>query len=253
MCPVRCGTGSRRPGAWPVFLCLTLIVLAFSCGPAGPSRDSPLPADYSSADRSGVVYGYGKKLERPYTFTESEDGKTLYLNGLVYEGPGESPPPEIEVTETVRLQHELSVMASEQSKQARTYDERKAIYADILRQSPLVENVRDFEQGVYVTWRSSPGDEEEVIIPREESQFDLAAYRRQLTSEFWNTVNSGGVIAFGKRYHIHVPAGRVAKTMEQIQLIRSGASRDRLDVRGTALQNQRFLDDLYREGTQLDE
>jgi hypothetical protein len=245
MCPlvsIACRSKSR---VWPALLALALLVLASACGPPRASRDSRRPEQ-----GPGLVYAYGRKLEGPYIFRASEDGNTLYLNDLVYSGPGEAPPPKIEVPETVRLQHELSVRASEESRRAETYEERKAIYADVLRGSELVISVREFSQGVYVTWRSSPDEEEEVILPKEESQFDPAEFRIRLISEFWNTVNSGGMIAFGRRYHIYVPAMRVPKTVKQIELIRSGASRDQLDVRSTALQNDRFLDDIYLQATE---
>jgi hypothetical protein len=245
MCPLRRGAG--RPGSriWPTLLVLALMVLPSACGRPGASRDGQ-----HAEQGPGLVYAYGKKIEGPYVFRASEDGNTLYLNDLVYSGPGEAPPPKIEVPETVRLEHELSVRAHEESKRAKTYEERIAIYADVLRSSELVIAVREFSQGVYVTWRSSPDEEEEVILPREESQFDPAEFRMRLISEFWNTVNSGGMIAFGKRYHIYVPAVRVPKTVKQIELIRSGASRDQLDVMGTALQNDRFRDDLYLQATE---
>jgi hypothetical protein len=199
-----------------------------------------------SAESWGPVYGYGVELKAPYIFTRSGDGKTLYLNGLIYDGPGEGPPPEITVTATAVSRHELAVSASEYSQQAETYEERIARYAEALRQSPLVERVREFEQGVYITWRSSPEVEEEAIIPREEPEFDLEEFQQSLISRFQGTVGSGGMIAFGKRYHVYVPRVRLPKTIQQIDLVQSGAGQDQLDTGSTALQNKSFLRDLYR-------
>lgn len=195
----------------------------------------------------GLVYGYGTRLDTPYVFNLSGDGRTLYLNGLIYDGPGEAPPPQIEVTQTARSRHELSMLAYEQSKRGRTYEERKAIYADVLRGSDLVQAVREFSQGVYVTWRNSPDYEEEVIIPKEESRLDLKAFQESLISQFRTTIESGGMIVFGDDYHMHIPPSRVSDTLEQLERIRLGARRDQLDVVGTPLQNQRFLSDLYKE------
>jgi hypothetical protein len=260
MCHFSCGSGKYRRGMCLILAVLSIIILFTACSRPreAPSEDSSesRPSGSTSSHKAasapprqppGAVYGYGVRLDWPYTFTESEDGKTLYLNGLVYDGPGVRPPPEITVTETVRSEHELSVRAYEACRLAETHSERKAIYARILRESDLVVDVREFSQGVYVTWRSSPEDEEEVIIPREDSQFDLEEFRRRLVSEFWDTVNSGGMIAFGERYHIRVPPGRVSKTVEQINLVRSGASRDQLGASDAALQNEHFLDDLYEK------
>lgn len=199
-----------------------------------------------SDEALGLVYGYGVELEPPYVFTRSDDGKTLYLNGLIYDGPGEGPPPDITVTETAVSRHELAVSASEYSRQAETYEERVAMYAEALRQSPLVARVREFEQGVYITWRSSPEYEEEAIVPREEPEFDLEEFQRSLMSHFQDTVGGGGMIAFGSRYHVYVPPVRVPKTVEQISLVKSGAGEDQLDTASTALQNESFLRDLYR-------
>jgi hypothetical protein len=196
-------------------------------------------------ESAGVVYGYGARLDGPYVFTRSEDGRTLYLNGLIYDGPGEEPPPQIEVTEEAQSRHELAVKAHEHSRRGRTYEERKAIYADVLRTSELVQAVREFSQGVYVRWRASPEHEEEVIIPREESQFDLEEFQQSLISHFWKTVNSGGMVAFGKGYHIHVPPGRMQETLEQLEQILAGGPCDTIDVVGTPFQNERFLSDLY--------
>jgi hypothetical protein len=199
-----------------------------------------------SAEPWGLVYGYGVRMEAPYIFTRSGDGKTLYLNELIYDGPGEGPPPEITVTAAAVSRHELAVSAYEYSRQAGIYEERIARYAEALRQSPLVERVREFEQGVYITWRSSPEVEEEAIIPREESQFDLQGFQQSLVSRFEHTVGSGGMIAFGKRYHVYVPRVRLPKTLQQIDLVQSGAGQDQLDTGSTALQNKSFLRDLFR-------
>ena len=55
------------------------------------------------------------------------------------------------------------------------------------------------------------------------------------------------MVAFGKKYHIFVPANLVPKTVEQIELVLRGTPRKGLDVMDTALRNGDFLDDLYRE------
>ena len=223
---------------------------------SGTDSGKPPPeTDSSAADIDtvqsepppGLVYGYGAQLRAPYVFSESEDGKTLYLNGIIYVGPGEGPPPEITVTETVRSQHELNVRAFEQSKRGVTYEDRLEILADVYRSSSLVKDVRKFAQGVYVRWESHPNEEEEVILSREDSAFDLAAFHQKLIAEFRQTVSSGGMIAFGKNYHIYVPAKRLPKTVEQVEIIQGGAPRESLDVMNTALQNKRFVEDLYRQ------
>jgi hypothetical protein len=270
MRPARFGAGGTRSRVWLVIACLGFLVLSTACGKSreGGNRASsesrcedsvhladdscttpgaPTAPAESSAVKTGpgLVFGYGARLEEPYVFTRGDDGRTLYLNGLIYDGPGDAPPPQIEVTEVARSRHELAVKAHEHSRRGRTYDERKAIYADVLRRSELVQAVREFPQGVYVRWRESPEHEEEVIIPREESQFDLEEFQQGLISQFRKTVNSGGMIAFGKGYHIYVPPGRVQGTLEQLERIRAGGPRDTIDVVGTPLQNEKFLSDLY--------
>jgi hypothetical protein len=241
-----------------LLLSLAIMITALQAAGEVPSSDgdsgessgrsaTPVEEANLSDPLPGLVYGYGVELERPYVFTESEDGKTLYLNGLIYDGPGEEPPPKITVTETVRSEHELSVRAFEQSNQGVTYADRLELMADVYRSSPLVKNVRKFAQGLYVTWTSYPDEEEEIILTREDSAFDLAAFRETLVAEFWQTVSRGGMIAFGKNYHVSVPPRHLPKTVEQMRLIQSGAPRDSLDVMNTALQNKRFLEDLYQQ------
>ena len=211
-----------------------------------PGEVAPATTDPDAAELQGLVYAYGTKLAGPYVFTESEDGKTLYVNGLIYVGPGEGPPPDITVTVTVRSQHELNVRAADQATRGAEYEDRLEILASVYRSSPLVRSVRKFSQGVYVTWASYPDDEEEIILPREESQFDLEAYMQGLVAEFHRIVESGGMVVFGKNYHIYVPRVRSAKTVHQIRLVEDGAPRESLDVMNTALQNKRFIEDLYR-------
>ncbi len=226
-----------------------ILILCFVSGGVGSvvscSSDKAETGRADSLASQGPVFGFGVQLTKPYTFTSSEDSKTLYLNGLVYDGPGEEPPPQITVTESMRTKHELSVRAFEDSKQGTTYEERLARMTAVYLASPLVKSVRGFAQGIFVKWASDPDREEEVILPREEGHFDLAAYRERLVADFWRTINSGGMIAFGRNYHICVPAKRLPKTLEQVKLIQSGKEQEQLDVAGTALQNRRFLEDLY--------
>jgi hypothetical protein len=269
---IKPGAGGRGLRTWLLLTLLAVLVLSPACGGSkgegsGGTRESGVSGSVRFAgdslrvadkagqvadsldlgDTPGLVYGYGTRLDTPYVFTLSADGKTLYLNGLVYDGPGEIPPPEIEVTQTARSRHELSMQAYEQSRRGRTYEERKAIYADVLRGSDLVQTVREFSQGVYVTWRTSPDCEEEVIIPREESGLDLVAFQESLISQFRKAIESRGMIAFGKNYHIHIPPSRVPETLAQVERIRAGVRRDQLDIVGTPLQNEQFLSDIYKE------
>lgn len=208
-----------------------------------------------STSSSGLVYGYGVKLTPPYEFTKSEDGKTLYLNGLIYDGPGDTPRQQGTVDEQMLARHELSVEAHEQAELGETYEERLERLAAIYRSSPLVKAVRRHPQGLYVTWVSDPDTEQGVMLLRENqktSDYDLATFRDELITRFWRIVNSGGMVAFGRKYHILVPSNVTPKTLEQIEHLQRGTLRERLDVKGTALENKQFLDDLYRESENLE-
>jgi hypothetical protein len=228
-------------------LCAVLLGLVVVClaGGVAVSTEVEKPDSVSS---SGVVYGYGVELTPPYEFTKSEDGKTLYLNGMVYAGPGDKEPPDIQVTEEARAKHELGVEAYEESKKGATYNERLARMAATYISSPLVTSVHKYSQGLYVRWASDPDDEEVITLLREEKtpEFDRAALWQQMKSSFWHTVNSGGMVVFGEKYHIFVPSNLVPKTLDQIARVREATPRDQLDVTETPLRNQRFLDDLYR-------
>ena len=191
------------------------------------------------------MFAYGVQLARPYTFSFSEDARRLYLNGYFFHGATDTIIPKIEISETARTHHELCVRAGEAMKQGKTFEETLAIYAEVMRSSPLVERVRISHPWIYVTWVSWPDEEEEIIFSRADNQFDLAAYLERLVAEFRQTVGRGGMIAFGKNYHISVPPSRLPKTVEQINLVQSSAPRESLDVMNTALQNKRFLEDLY--------
>ena len=208
-----------------------------------------------STSSPGLVYGYGIKLSRPYEFTESEDGKTLYLNGLIYAGPDDKQPPEITETVTPSAKHQLSVRAYEESKKGATYDERLARLAAAYISSPLVEAVQKYSQGIYVRWASDPDIEYVINMPPEEQrpEFDRSTFWEQLMTSFWRTVDSGGMVAFGRKYHIFVPDSGVQKTLEQVELVRRGTPREQLDTRDTPLRNQDFLDDLYRESEGAEE
>ena len=200
-----------------------------------------------STSSPGLVYGYGAKLGPPYEFTVSEDSKTLYLNGLIYDGPGDTRPSEVTVSEEMRVRHELSEKAHMQSELGATYDERLAHLAAAYISSPLVKSVRKDSVTIYVRWASNPDIEQGVMLRREEQKldFDVVAFREELIDRFWQIVNAGGMVAFGKDYHVLVPAACVPKTIEQIERIRRGEPPERLDVVNTALQNRRFLGDLY--------
>jgi len=207
---------------------------------------TPMTEDSLAADNQlGPVFAYGVQLARPYTFSFSEDARRLYLDGYFFGGATDTIIPKIEVSETSRAEFELCLRAGEAMKQGKTFEETLAIYAEVMRSSPLVERVRISHPWIYMTWASWPDEEEEIIIPREDSQFVLAAYLERLVAEFRYTVCSGGMVAFGRNYHVSVPTNRLPETIEQINLIRSSAPRESLDVMNTALQNKRFLEDLY--------
>ena len=226
-------------------ICTGLLTLCLVSGVALSTEEAAV----GSTSSSGLVYGYGARLGPPYEFAESEDGKTLYLNGLVYYGPGDTPPPEVTVTEGIRAEHELSVRAYEESKKGTTYDERLALLAAAYISSPLITSVRKWTGGLYVRWASSPDEDYVIVLPLEEEtpDFDRAAFWEEQISKFWRIVDSGGMVVFGKKYHIVVPANLVPKTVEQIERVRRGTPREGLDTRETALRNTHFLDDLYRE------
>ena len=207
-----------------------------------------------SASFSGLVYGYGVKLAPPYEFRESEDGKTLYLNGLVYAGPGDKEPPDIQVTEQARAIYALSTEAREESEKASTHDERLTRMAAVYRSSPLVESVRQDSHSLHITWLAYPDMDFAVILTPEDEipDFDREAFWEKQISRFWRIIGSGGMVVFGEKYHIFCPDSSVPKTLDQIERIRRGVSREDLHTRDTPLRNQRFLDDLYREGESIE-
>jgi hypothetical protein len=230
-------------------LCAVLLGLVVVCFAGGIALSAD-PAGADSVSSSGVVYGYGVKLTPPYEFTKSEDGKTLYLNGLIYAGPGDEETPEVTVTEDVRAEHELSMRAYEESKKGATYDERLARLAATYTSSPLVESVRKHGEGLYVRWASNPGDEYVITLQREEERpdFNRDAFWQKQISRFWRIIDSGGMVVFGEKYHIFCPDSSVPKTLDQIARVRRGVSREDLDTRDTPLIDHNFLEDLYREG-----
>ena len=129
-------------------ICAGFLIVCLVSGVAAATEEGK--AD--SASSPGLVYGYGVKLSRPYEFTKSEDGKTLYLNGLIYDGPGDKEPPAVAVTEEIRAMHELNVKALEESRDCATEDDRLARMAAVYRSSPLVESARHDSHRVYVKW-----------------------------------------------------------------------------------------------------
>lgn len=229
-------------------LCTSLLGLVIVCLAGGVAVSTDLEkADPASS--SGLVYGYGVKLTPPYEFTKSEDRKTLYLNGMVYAGPGDKEPSDIEVTEEARAAHELNVRAGEEAKKGTTYADRLARMAAVYRSSPLVESVRRDSHRVYVKWVAYQHEMGFGLMERlldERSEFDRNTFWEKLKSSFWHTVDSGGMVVFGEKYHIFCPESSVPKTLEQIEHVGAGRPRDQLDVIETPLRNQRFLDDLYR-------
>jgi len=227
-------------------LCTSLLGLVIVCLAGGVALSTELEkADPASS--SGLVYGYGVKLTPPYEFTKSEDSKTLYLNGVVYAGPDDKEPPDIQVTEEARAQYDLSVRAGEESNKGKTYDERLALLAAAYISSPLIESVRKHPSGLYVTWASDPEELYVINMPPEDDrpEFTREMFWENLQNRFWRTVDSGGMLAFGKGYEVSVPADLVAKTIEQIELVQRGTPREQLDTEGTALKCHRFLEDLY--------
>jgi hypothetical protein len=235
-------------------LCIVLLGFLIVClaGGVAVSTEVEKPDSTSSL---GLVYGYGVKLTPPYDFTKSEDGRILYLNGLIYAGPDDKEPLDIKITEEERAQYDLSVRAGEESKKAKTPDERRALLAAVYISSPLVTAVRKQGHCVYVRWASDPENEYVINMPPEDErpEFTRAAFWEQLKNSFWRTVNSGGMVVFGKKYHIFVPANLVPKAVAQIELVRRGAPRERLDKRDTPLIDHNFLDDLYRENENAEE
>jgi hypothetical protein len=235
-------------------LCTLLLGLVIVCL-AGGVAVSTEAEKADSTSSSGLVYGYGVKLTPPYEFTKSQDGKILYLNGMIYDGPSDIPPKKVTVDAEMLARHELSVRAYEQSELGATYEERLTLLAAVYLSSPLVKKVRKHPQGLYVTWVSDPATEQGVILLEENekmSDYDLAAFRAELITRFWRTVDSGGMMAFGKDYHVLVPQECVPKTVEQIESVWGGTTREELDIKDTALQNQQFLDDLFQQSEALE-
>jgi hypothetical protein len=196
----------------------------------------------------GPVFAYGRQLTRPYTFSFSEDARRLYLNGYFFSGATDTIVPKREISETARAEYELCLKASQESRQAKTYEERMLIQAEVFRSSPLVKKVRVTPWALYITWASCPDEEVEALLARgdEGSRFDLKEALEQDIAHFWSVVGRGGMIAFGRGgYHLSVRAVRVPKTLEQIERIRQGTPRDQLDVTDTALRFDAFLKDLY--------
>jgi len=199
-----------------------------------------------ASKRLGPVFAYGVRITRPYTFNFSVDGRRLYLNGYFFNGATDTTVNEIEVSEATREEHGLAVRAGEAMKQGKTFEETLAIYAEVLRMSPLTSEVRISYPCVYVTWASSPDDEEEVIIPREKLYVDLGEALTQDIAHFWSAVRGGRMIAFGRGgYHLSVPSDMVPKTLEQIERIRRGIRREQLDLTSTGLWVDDFQEDLY--------
>jgi|GEM_PF-3024382 len=238
-------------------LIVTILVPVLESGTADGTRE----ADHGAPDtlsaimtedslisnsEIGPVFAYGRQITRPYTFSFSDDGRRLYLNGYFFSGAKDTIMPKIEVSEAARTHHELSVRAQEAMKQGKTFEETLAIYAQVLRSSPIVKGVRVSHPCIYVTWASCPEDEVVIIIPREKGHFDLKEALEQDIAHFWSVVRRGGMIAFGRGgYHLSGPPSGVPKTLQQIELIRHGTPRDQLDVTDTALWLDDFLEDLY--------
>lgn len=237
---------------WIGGLCISLLLFGLVNGVASSAEaDAP-----DSSSLTGLVYGYGLKLSRPYEFTKSEDGKTLYLNGLVYAGPGDKQPPEITITEEARAIYDVVLRANEKARQGTTEDDRLARMAAVFRSSPLAESVRQDSHEVHVKWRMYPDEMAFVLMaPFGDGRPDLdrdAFWEKQI-SRFWWIIDSGGMVVFGERYHIFCPDSSIPKTVKQIERVRRALPRESLDTQDTPLSNQDFLDDLYRESDRAEE
>jgi hypothetical protein len=231
-------------------LCAVLLGLVVVCLAGGIALSAD-PAGADSVSSSGVVYGYGVKLTPPYEFTKSEDGKTLYLNGLIYAGPGDKEPPEVTITDEIRAMHELNERALEEAGKGTTEYARLARMAAVYRSSPLVESVRRDSHRVYVKWVAYPYEMGFILMEPpgcEKPEFDRDTFWEKQISRFWRIIDSGGMVVFGEKYHIFCPDSSVPKTLDQIARVRRGVSREDLDTRDTPLIDHNFLEDLYREG-----
>ncbi len=195
--------------------------------------------------RLGLVFAYGCRVYPPYAFNGA-DTDTLFLNGYSYSPTlskrGESRA--IRMSETCRTQHQLDATALGLCRNGQDRAERVRIYVDTLRASPLVDSVRLVGDSVYMRWDGEV-EEEEVVLPWNDSLFDRAAFHEILIEEFWRTVGSGGLVAFGERYHVLSPRDCVAQIRHLLERIALGEYPTVEDVRDTALEDTRFLTDLW--------
>lgn len=208
--------------------------------------------DTTAAKKCGYVYYSGRELKPPFKFT-GHGTDTLYLNDIPYAPVRRRKKtfgPPVVVTKLTRQQHALGVLAHERSKAGKMYEERLAMYAEIYRQSSLVDSVKigsDFSVKVY--WkdmREYPNNFEICELPREEPPSDsmLAELRlKRLKSHeesFWRTYNKGGIVTFGEYGHIFSPAGQTARNRELINRLARGDSLTAEDVWGSILHYKTF-------------
>jgi len=226
-----------------VRLCLVLALLSLTCAVAAHAEVGD--AEQAQVDTVGVVFAYGEQVYPPFVFT-GVGTDTLFLNGypLSPRRSSRRGSPEISVSETCKAQHELCVKAGQRAREGSTHAERVEIYAEVLRASSLVDSVRVTSHDIiYMSWAGET-DEEEIILPREDTHFELADFHETRISEFWRAMRAGRLVAFGERYYVSAPRQSVPQTLQLLERIDEGGPPTKEEVAGTALQQPRFLVDL---------
>ena len=253
-----------------IFLVLIVISAFYKEAPA---------SDTTGVKKKGLVIYRDRILEPPFEFTGFEED-TLRLNGIPYFPVRVSEkdrrergkllpdsliekikaklekerllwkrPPEPEGT------HELGVSAYEQAKKAKTYEEKKTIFARIMAKSPHVDSTRIMGNTVAVYWKHDRPEAEYCTIPIEDlpplTEEQRLARRLELrrcdVKSFWRTYNEGGTIVFGAGHGItYAPESSTPRNLRAINKILSGGTLTEREKRSTVF-NQKTLYKLYIE------
>ncbi len=246
---------------------LVLVVVLCHCVDA-------LAGDTTGVEKGLVIYR-DRILEPPFEFTGIESD-TLKLNGIPY-----SPVRRYEVDlkdkgkllpdsliekrraelkekgllnrkqtskEIIKKQHELSVFAHEKSRETKTYEEKKAVYARIMEESPLVDSTTIGGNTVVVYWKHTGPEPEACIISREytpplteeQRHARRTRIRKRSIEEFWEYYAKGGTIVFGGiPGHLYHP--RTEITRKAIEKLKRGDTLTTYEKKGSVFYEEKLL------------
>jgi hypothetical protein len=243
-----------------------MISIAFSTSAESGKKGSNSTKPYSVTVKGpGVVYLYGELLPGPtYTFTNI-GGDTLFLNGIPRY-------PLKKISRFTRLPKEEQVRKLAQAERSHAadterYNTLKAMHdagatkaelleylANVCRTVPGITRVTIFDHSVVGYY--ADGGIREFGLPSFEAQpektdEDLRAFHEHLIELFRNSVEAGGLAAYGVArdsltYQLHGPKASV-QLMEQRGLLAKLAAGEVLtkdDVRDTPLSNEGFRIDM---------